>query len=144
MNLAYNEQDKKEMANNEALLDTLVLLMGDVFPQTRIYASVALFTLACVASNTKNLALHRGGSIVESLCIIMLQDTLDEARDIAAEALFNLARNSSTIITLSIYQIATHCSIALLGQLLGMQVQTLRTLPQKLWSASRLQSNILR
>jgi len=96
MNLAYNEQTKIEMANNEALLDTLVLLMGDVSPQTRKNASAALFTLACVASNTKNLALHRGGSIVESLRIIMLQDTLDEARDNAAEALFNLARNSST------------------------------------------------
>lgn len=83
------------MAHNEQILDTLVLLMGDVLPQTRKYASAALFTLAFVASNTKNLALHRGGSIVESLRIIMLQDTLDEARENAAEALLNLVRNST-------------------------------------------------
>lgn len=94
-NLSYNDQNKKEMANNEQILDTLVLLMGDVLPQTRKYASAALFTLAFVASNTKNLALHRGGSIVESLRIIMLQDSFDEARENAAEALFNLVRNST-------------------------------------------------
>mmetsp|Transcript_48938 Transcript_48938/g.72750 ORF Transcript_48938/g.72750 Transcript_48938/m.72750 type:complete len:545 (-) Transcript_48938:403-2037(-) len=95
MNLAYHDHNKEVMAEREEILDTLVILMGDSSPHTRRYASAALFTLACVLSNTARMVSHREGGILEALRIVLLEDPLDEARTNAAEALFNMARNNN-------------------------------------------------
>jgi len=84
------------MVNQDHLLDTLVHLLSDVSPFTRRYASAALFTLACTYANTSVMARHCNGGILEALRKVLLNDPIDEARVNAAEALFNMARNSSS------------------------------------------------
>jgi len=96
MNLAYAEENKVHMAGRDYLLDTIIRLIGDPSPFTRRYASAALFTLACVAANTSRMAKHRDGEILTALVQVLLEDPIDEARINAAEALFNMARNSDS------------------------------------------------
>ena len=84
------------MVNQDHLFDTLVHLLSDVSPFTRRYASAALFTLACTYANTSVMARHCNGGILEALRKVLLNDPIDEARVNAAEALFNMARNSSS------------------------------------------------
>lgn len=67
MNLAYAEENKVHMVNQDHLLDTLVHLLSDVSPFTRRYASAALFTLACTYANTAVMARHCDGGILEAL-----------------------------------------------------------------------------
>ena len=93
MNLAYHEPNQSDLAQNPLILDTLVVLMADSHVPTRKYATAALFTLACVLQNAAIMTSHRGGSILESLRVVLIEDTSDEARINAAEALNVFARN---------------------------------------------------
>jgi hypothetical protein len=93
MNLSYHEPNQQLLGNHDQVLDTLVVLMGDNLAPTRRYASAALFTLACVLSNATVMTSHRGGSILESLRVALLEDMSEEARINAAEALWHFAKN---------------------------------------------------
>jgi hypothetical protein len=95
MNLAYEDENKEMMVQHEHMLDTLVMLIQDYSPFTRRYASAALFTLACVVGNTEKMTVFCDGEILECLRRVLDDDPVDEARINAAEALFNMARNST-------------------------------------------------
>ncbi|KAI2503891.1 HEAT repeat [Fragilaria crotonensis] len=95
MNLAYDDENKELMVQHEHMLDTLVKLIQDYSPFTRRYASAALFTLACVVGNTEKMTVFCDGEILECLRRVLDDDPVDEARINAAEALFNMARNST-------------------------------------------------
>lgn len=85
------------MASQELILNALLVLVGDKSPFTRRYASTALFTLACVAENAMPLVYHQDGKILTALSQVLSEDSVEEARINAAEALFNLVRNSGKI-----------------------------------------------
>ncbi len=95
MNLAYSDENKERMVEHRGLLDTLTLLVRDDHEFTRRYATAALFTLACVASNSERMIRHGDGEVLEVLRRVLESDPVDEARINASEAIFNIARNNS-------------------------------------------------
>jgi len=97
MNLSNgNREHVPELAGNELLLETLVLLLQDDEPETKRNAAVALFNVACADQNTVKLARYKDGVILEALVRLVSNDdasfgACDDTRTNAAEALFNMS-----------------------------------------------------
>jgi len=97
MNLSNGDRDHvPELAGNDLLLETLILLMQDEEPETKRNAAVALFNVACADQNTVKLVRYKDGLILDALINLVTDDTdtrgvHDEARTNAAEALFNIS-----------------------------------------------------
>jgi len=97
MNLSNGDRDHvPELAGNDLLLETLILLMKDDSPETRRNAATALFNVACADQNTVKLARYKDGLILEVLVQMVTldgesADENEEARTNAAETLFNMS-----------------------------------------------------
>ena len=96
MNLSNGDMDNvPEMASNDMVLETLLKLIREAYPETRRNAVVTIFNVACSDLNTVRLARYRDGMILEALTELVGSDDPvrlhDEARANAAETLFNMA-----------------------------------------------------
>ncbi|KAL9178326.1 hypothetical protein ACHAXT_001754 [Thalassiosira profunda] len=97
MNLSNGDVDHvPEMARNDLVLETLLMLMKEDNPETRRNAVVTIFNVACSDQNTVRLARYRDGVLLEALVELVGSDDPvlrdhDEARANAAETLFNMS-----------------------------------------------------
>jgi len=75
---------------------------------TRRYAAASLFALAGDVTASDLIATHEQGKILEALRILLLNDSTDEARISASEALFTMSRSNSET---TVHALANHPSL---------------------------------
>ena len=90
------------MANNDALLHTILKLLGDKVSSVRRYASSVMLSLACISQNTVRIIGFNEGKSLTALTLVLMNEEAEEIRINVAECLFNCARYSTEASTIEL------------------------------------------